>query len=145
MNITIFDMIDGGHVAAVLVVFAMMRAWYAHWAVLCLVLFHVAGRGLLFHNPHGFFWLSTGAMLFAAGNLLAPVLTNWGRLVGCLWAVVSIAAMLHFVGMAATPLQGGLHLDTLNFISACLTAIAWAMILGMLRHDALCRANGLDA
>lgn len=135
--ITVFDMLDMALVAAVIVVAWAKQAKWALWAVASLLLYHVVGRWIAWHVAEPLPELALAQFAVALGYLFGPILSNYGRIVGSLFVVMSLSSLGGVIAGATPRLAGGLALDLWNVQSLCLHGIAITIVIGVLRHDYL--------
>ena len=136
---TIFHHLDAIGVALALTVFFASRQWAVGWAVGSLLLFHLGGRYYLVNGT----LLDLAAMqtAMASGFLFGPFLTVYGRLVGTIYAVMSMASLAVYASGNVPPVGHGLGLNIWNFHSLCLHVIVGLTIIGTVRHGRIATRN----
>lgn len=135
--ITIFDVMDFTLVMGCFAVASIWRVPSAYWAAGGLLLYHVGGRWIVFQMTDPLPLLALGQWGVALGYLLSPVLSNYGRVVGTLFVLMSFSTLAAVAaGMQVTHF-GGMQLDLWNFQSACLTLAAITIMAGTIRRGAL--------
>lgn len=130
--LTIFDAMDFALVMGCFVVASVWRIPY--WAAGGLLVYHVVGRWIVFQVDDPYPPLSFAQWCVALGYLFSPILSNYGRIVGTLFILMSFSTL--WVYAAGVPMThfGGLQFDVWNFQSACLTLAAITIIVGTIRR-----------
>lgn len=135
--ITVFDLIDAAAVAAVIMAWRHSARFDLWPPVLSLMLFHVFGRFVVWHDPTPFPEHAVAELAIASGYVVSGVLTNWCRAIGSIWATLSIVSVIAAVtGADATP-GAGIGLNAWNIHSVGLDMIAALTIGGLIRHGLL--------
>lgn len=136
---TIFDYADALAVSAAVVVFIASRQWAVGWGVGSLVLFHLAGRNFIANGD----MLDIAALqtVMAIGFLLGPFLTVYGRMIGTIYAVLSMASVLAYVTGNVPSIGAGLGFNIWNLHSLGLHSIAGLTIIGTLRYGRISSGN----
>ncbi len=140
--LTVFDILDGGLVAAVIATAFVCRASWAIPPVAGLVAYHAIGRWVAFQTADPLPLLAIMAFLTSLSFHFGAFFTIYARLIGTLFALISMsAAMGAWFGIV--PQNGmGLALDVWNFQSLALGLIAILMIMGIVRHERLVARAG---
>jgi hypothetical protein len=136
---TLFDAIDAAAVSLAVVVFFASKQWAVGWAVGSLLLFHLGGRHYLANGT----LLDIAALqtAMAVGFLLGPFLTVYGRLVGTVYAVLSVISVMAYSTGWTVPTGQGIGINIWNIQSIGLHVIVWLTITGTLRHGRISAAN----
>jgi len=77
----------------------------------------------------------------AAGYLLGPILSVYGRIVGVLFVAMSMSSVVAAAFGAVPKMAGGVAVDLWNFQSACLDLVAITTCIGIMRHGKLRRGD----
>lgn len=141
--ITVFDIIDVALVSGVIVAAIRLRAWWATWAVSALVLYHLFGRAVAWQVENPLPELALMQLAVAAGYLFGPILSNYGRIVGSLFVIMSLSSVTAGIAGELPPLAAGLGVDLWNFQSMCLHVVSITLIIGINRHERLAERDRL--
>ena len=139
--ITPFDAIDAALVALVIAVAVAHRAWWARWSIGGLVTYHLLGRIVAWQMVDPLPSLALMQLAVAAGYLLGPILSVYGRAVGVLFVAMSMSSVIAAAFGIVPQMAGGIAIDLWNFQSACLDLVAITTCIGIIRHGKLRRGD----
>ena len=135
---TVHDYIDALLVSLVAIVWLRSRNPEIGWGVGGLLMTHLIGRLIItdFNEPVPM--LAVGFSGMALAFLLAPFLSVYGRIIGTIFSLMSVACWLSAMGGNVSPAQdGGIAFDLWNALSLGLHMIGITLIVGIVRHDTL--------
>ena len=141
MNLTVFDILDGGLVAAVIATAFACRANWAVPPVAGLVAYHAIGRWVAFQTDDPLPLLMVLQMLAAVSFHFGAFFTIYARLIGSAFAVLALSSAVGTILGIVPANGGGLAFDLWNFQSVVLHGITFLMMVGIIRHDSILARN----
>lgn len=143
LPLTVFDLVDVAFIATICVLWLARGRAVLGWAVGGLIMYHAVARGLITTADHPLLALSMAQTAVAVGYLLSPILTNYGRMVGTLFCIMSMLSAAAVIVGHEPPIKAGLAWNVWNLNNALLMLAQAVIAVGIVRHGTLVSSRRL--